>query len=418
MQQGLAGNIAKLFINSKLTILLMVAFLIIGVYSSSIIPREEEPQIDVPIADIFIGYPGASPSEVESRISKPLEKLISNIKGIEYVYSTSMNEQAMLVVQFYVGEDIERSLVKLYNEIMKHMDRMPTGVTFPLVKSRAIDDVPMMGLTLWSESYDDFQLRRIAQEVDNEIKKITDVSATKIIGGRSREMRVVLDKDKMGESGLDFLGIANNIMANNQEYSSGSFNQNDKEFFVKSGSFLKSADDLLNLIVGVNQGRPVYLRQLATVADGPELPKSYVSMGFAQAAGEKKEKYFSEYPAVTISLAKRKGADAMKIAEKVIQKIDLLKENLIPNEVHVDITRNYGETASHKVSELLMHLFGAIFGGDFCGDVINGMARWFSGVFICSDYLCLDHVCLLFYGLYLKSYHLICIGFCNGYCGG
>ncbi len=360
MQQGLAGNIAKLFINSKLTVLLMGAFLVIGIYSSLIIPREEEPQIDVPIADIFVGYPGASPTEVESRVAKPLEKLISNIKGIEYVYSTSMNEQAMLVVQFYVGEDIERSLVKLYNEIMKHMDKMPKGVTMPLVKSRAIDDVPMLGLTLWSDSYDDFQLRRIAQEVSDEIKKINDVSITKVIGGRAREMRVVLDKDKMAESGIDILGVAKNITANNQEYSSGNFNYNDEEFTVKSGTFLKTPDDLLNLIVGVYKGRPIYLKQVAEVVDGPEIPKTYVSFGYAKASGEKMEKHFSEYPAVTISVAKRKGADAMKIAEKIIKKTDILKENLIPNDVNIEITRNYGETASHKVSELLMHLFGAI----------------------------------------------------------
>ena len=360
MQQGFAGNIAKLFLDSKLTILLMGAFLLIGIYSSTIIPREEEPQIDVPIADIFVGYPGASPEEVESRISKPLEKLISNIKGIEYVYSVSMNEQAMLVVQFYVGEDIERSLVKLYNEIMKHMDRMPKGVTLPLVKSRAIDDVPMLGLTLWSENYNDFQLRRIAQEVSSEIKKINDVSITKVIGGRSREMRVILDKDKMAESGIGFLGIANNIKANNQEYSSGSFNYNDEEFTVKSGAFLETTDDLLNLIVGVYKGRPIYLKQVAEVIDGPELPKSYVSFGYAKAAGKKKENYYSEYPAVTISVAKRKGADAMKISEKILEKIDVLKETLIPDDVHIATTRNYGETASEKVSELLMHLLGAI----------------------------------------------------------
>ena len=142
MKEGLAGSIAKVFINSKLTILLMIMFMVIGVYSSFLIPREEEPQIDVPIADIFVSYPGASPQEVESRVIKPLEKIVSNIKGIEYVYSTSMNEQAMLIVQFYVGEDIERSFVKLYNEIMKHMDQMPQGVSIPLVKTRAIDDVP------------------------------------------------------------------------------------------------------------------------------------------------------------------------------------------------------------------------------------------------------------------------------------
>ena len=156
MQKGLSGNIAKAFLQSKLTILLMVAFLLIGGYSTFLMPREEEPQIQVPMADIFIGYPGASPKDVETKVAAPMEKIISNIKGVEYVYSTSMNGQAMLIVQFYVGEDIERSLVKLYAELMKNMDRMPRGVTMPLIKTRAIDDVPVFGYTLWSDHYDDF----------------------------------------------------------------------------------------------------------------------------------------------------------------------------------------------------------------------------------------------------------------------
>ena len=360
MKQGLSGQLASWFINSKLSILLMGAFLCIGIYSSLIIPREEEPQIDVPVADIFIAYPGASPVEVESKLAKPLEKIISNIAGIEYVYSTSMNEQLMLIAQFHVGEDVERSLVKLYNEILKHIDQMPAGLSPPLIKSRAIDDVPVMGLTMWSESYDDYQLRRITQEVENEIKKINDVSTTKVIGGRSREMRVLIDKDKMAESGLNLQGIAKHIIVNNQEYSSGTFKNNDDEFVVKSGTFLKTADDLLNLIVGLNNNKAVYLKQLAEVIDGPELPKSYVSFGYARAAGEKKEKYYSEYPAVSLSIAKRKGADAMTISHEVIDKIELLKENLIPKDVHIEITRNYGETASQKVSDLLMHLLAAI----------------------------------------------------------
>ncbi|MBT8237145.1 MAG: efflux RND transporter permease subunit, partial [Croceitalea sp.] len=165
MKEGLAGKIAKGFIGSKLTVLLMIVFMVVGVWSSFLIPREEEPQIDVPMADIFVGYPGANPTEVESRITKPLEKIISNIKGVEYVYSTSMSEAGMVIVQFYVGEDIERSLVRLYDEINKHMDHMPEGVTMPLVKTRAIDDVPMMALTLWSESYDDYQLGQISDEL-------------------------------------------------------------------------------------------------------------------------------------------------------------------------------------------------------------------------------------------------------------
>ena len=360
MKEGLAGKIAKVFMNSKLTVLLMIVFMVVGVYSSFLIPREEEPQIDVPMADIFVGYPGASPTEVESRVIKPLEQLISNIKGVEYVYSTSMKEQGMVIVQFYVGEDIERSFVKLYNEINKHMDQMPKGVTFPLVKTRAIDDVPMLGLTLWSENYNDFQLAQMAQELEAEIKKVNDVAVTHKIGGRERQLRVVLDKDKLAAAGLDFLSVAEMINANNAQLNSGTFDKNDTEFIVNTGKFLESAQDVENLVVGVQQNQPIYLKQIAKIIDGPEVAKNYVSLGFGKAS-EKSNTFNSEYPAVTISVAKRKGADAMKIADVIIDKVAHLRTTLIPDDVHVEITRNYGETASHKVSELLLHLIGSIF---------------------------------------------------------
>ncbi len=359
MKDGLAGKIAKLFIGSKLTVLLMIVFMVVGVWSSFLIPREEEPQIDVAMADIFIGYPGASPTEVESRVVKPLEKLVSNIPGVEYVYSTSSKEGAMVIVQFYVGEDIERSFVKLYNEMNKHMDKMPPGATMPLVKPRAIDDVPMLGITLWSENYNDYQLKQIADELTQEIEKVKEVSTTQKVGGRNRQVRVVLDKDKLAASGLDFLSVAEMIKANNQQMSSGSFDKNDTEFLVTTGNFLKSATDVENLVVGVQQNQPIYLKQVANIFDGPEIPSKYVSFGFG-GASENVLNYPSEYPAVTISVAKRKGADAMKIADVIITKVDHLRSNLIPDDVHVEITRNYGETASQKVSELLMHLMGAI----------------------------------------------------------
>ena len=359
MKDGIAGRIAKLFIGSKLTILLMIVFMVIGVYSSFLIPREEEPQIDVPMADIFVGYPGASPTEVESRVVKPLEKLVSNIPGVEYVYSTSSKEGAMVIVQFFVGEDIERSFVKLYNEMNKHMDQMPPGVTMPLVKTRAIDDVPMLGLTLWSENYDDFQLKQIADQLTQEIDKVEKVSATRKIGGRNRQVRVVLDKDKLAASGLDFLGVSEMIKANNQQLSSGSFDKNDTEYLVTTGNFLKTAQDVENLVVGVQQNQPIYLKQVAEISDGPEIPSNYVSFGYGGGSDFASE-FQSEYPAVTISVAKRKGADAMKIADVILDKVDHLRSNLIPDDVHVEVTRNYGETASQKVSELLMHLMGAI----------------------------------------------------------
>ncbi|MGZ2371535.1 efflux RND transporter permease subunit [Ancylomarina sp. YFZ004] len=359
MKTGFAGGIAKLFINSKLTPLLMVAFLIIGAYSSYLTPREEEPQINVPIADIFLAYPGASPAEVESRIVKPLEKVVANIPGVEYVYSTSMSEQAMLIVQFYVGEDVERSLVKMYNEIMKHMDEMPKGISFPLIKTRAIDDVPVLGLTLWSEKYDDFQLRRIAQELNNEVEKVSEVSSTAIRGGRSRQLQVILNRELMANYHVDALSIAQQIKAANQQMGSGSFNNNDNQFLVKTGNFIENAEELSNLVVGINQASPVYLKQVAEVVDGPEIPSQYVSFGYGQ-VNDKHAAFKGEYQAVTLSIAKRRGADAMKIADQILNKLELLKKDLIPSDVHVEVTRNYGATASDKVAELLLHLLGAI----------------------------------------------------------
>lgn len=337
----------------------MSVLMIIGVYSSFLIPREEEPQINVPMADVMVGYPGASPSEIESRVVKPLEKIISNIKGVEHVHSMAMNGQAMMIVQFFVGEDVERSYVKLYDELNKHEDLFPAGVYKPIVKTRSIDDVPMLGLTLWSEKYDEFQIRQIAEEVTSEIEKIKDVAATKEIGGRKREVKVVLDKDKMAESGVDPLGIMQMIQSNNASSQSGSFSNNDQEFLVSTGQFLTNSEDVENLVIGVNNNMPVYLKQVASVQDGPSSPGSYVSFGYGK-SNESYSKSNSEYPAVTISIGKVKGADAMKISEKILEKVDHLKQNIIPDEVHVEVTRNYGETASDKVGELLLHLGIAI----------------------------------------------------------
>ncbi len=337
----------------------MVALMIIGVYSSFLIPREEEPQINVPMADIMVGYPGATPAEVESRVAKPLEKIISNIKGVEHVHTMAMNGQAMLIVQFYVGQDVERSYVKLYDELAKHENMFPQGVYKPMVKTRSIDDVPMLGITLWSEKQDDFQLRQIAEEVTSEIEKVKDVAITKEIGGSNRELKVILDKDKMAENGVDALGIMQMIQANNGSSQSGAFVENDQEYLLKTGQFLENADDVENLVVGVNRNMPVYLKQVAKVQDGAATARSYVSLGFGK-ANEKFKSAPSEYPAVTIAVGKVKGADAMKISEKIIEKIEHLKKTVISDDVHVEVTRNYGETASDKVGELLMHLGIAI----------------------------------------------------------
>ncbi|MEN9929370.1 MAG: hypothetical protein RLZZ231_1291 [Bacteroidota bacterium] len=359
MQEGISGKIANFFINSKLTILLMIGLMIIGSYSSMLIPREEEPQINVPMADIMVGYPGANPAEVESRVIQPLEKIISNIKGVEHVHSMAMNGQAMIIVQFLVGQDVERSYVKLYDELAKHENMFPQGVYKPMVKTRSIDDVPMLGITLWSETLNDFEIKQVAQEVTSEVEKVKDVAITREIGGRNRQVKVILDKDKMAENGIDALGIMQMIQANNGSSQSGSFVNNDQEYLLTTGEFLKTSEDIENIVVGVNANMPVYLKQVATIQDGPSTPSSYVSFGYGK-ANEKFKHNQSEYPAVTISIGKVKGADAMKISEKIIERVEHLKKTIITNDVHVEITRNYGETASDKVGELLMHLGIAI----------------------------------------------------------
>jgi len=360
MKEGLSGNIAKAFIQSKLTILLMIGFLLIGGYSTMLIPREEEPQIDVPMADIFLRYPGASPKEVEARVSQPLEKIISNVKGVEYVYSTSMEGQAMLIVQFYVGEDIERSLVKLYNELMKNMDKMPAGMMMPLIKTRAIDDVPVLGLTLWSENYNDYELKQLGQVLSNEIKKIPDVASIAILGGRSRQVNVTLDKDKMAQSRVDFLSVRQQLQGSNAQLAAGNLVSRDTVLSVVAGNFLTTAEEVGNLIVGSTNGQPVFLKQVASIEEGAEKPSQYVFYGYGQHDQAEAAKFNSAYPAVTLSIAKKKGTDAMKLSERIVSKVEHLKKELIPDDVQVTETRNYGETASEKVSELLLHLFVAV----------------------------------------------------------
>ncbi|HKJ81579.1 MAG TPA: efflux RND transporter permease subunit [Ignavibacteriaceae bacterium] len=366
MNLGISGKLAKAFLQSKLTVLLIIGTLALGIFSVYMTPSEEEPQINVPMADIFVQYNGASPKEIESRISIPMEKMMSNIPGVEYVYTTSMPGMAMIIVRFYVNEDFERSVVKLYNEIMKNMDKMPKGVSMPLVKTRSIDDVPILSFSLWSKTYSDYQLRRISSELSNEIKKVNDVSDVKIIGGRKRKINIHLDKDKLAGHHVDPLIVMMRIQQANKQSGSGSFDQNDQEYIVETGNFFKSKEDLENLVLGVYNGSPVYLKDVADITDGPEEPQTYTEFGY----GSKKLETVGykdgvEFPSVTISVSKIKNSDAKKIAKEVIQKIDNLKGRVIPKGVNVAITRDYGKTASDKVNELLLHLLVSILAASF-----------------------------------------------------
>jgi multidrug efflux pump subunit AcrB len=360
MENGFSGKIANAFIRSKLTILLMVAGLLLGIYSIWMIPREEEPQIKVPMIDVFIGYPGATPKEVENRIAAPMEKIISNIRGVEHVYSTSMNGQAMLIVQFTVGEDIERSQVKLYSELMKNRDKMPEGATMPLLKLRGIDDVPVFALTLWSQTYGGEQLREIANQVGAELKKIADVSSVAVTGGRSRELQVVLDKEKMAALKVDIASVKQLIQAQNVQMPAGTLLLQDTAFNIQTGNFLATAEDVENLIIGTNGMQPIFLKQLAKVRNGYETVGNYVHFGYGKAMAKEQTAFPDAYPAVTLSVCKKSGADAMALTKLIESRLEGLQHNLIPSDVQTTITRNSGESASDKVAELLLHLAIAI----------------------------------------------------------
>jgi len=262
-QLGPAGRFARAFIDSKLTPLVILASLALGTFAVLMLPREEEPQIKVPMIDIFVGMPGASAREVEERVTKPMEKLLWEIPGVEYIYSTSSPGGAMAVVRFYVGEDEEDSIVKLNQKMFANFDLIPPGATPPLIKPRSIDDVPILALTLWSRRYGPFELRRIAAQVHDAIKQVPDVSAVEIIGGQRREIRVTLDETRLAAYGLTPLEIHQALAGANRRLSAGSLATANREFLLETGDFLRSAADVAAVVVGVHNHKPVYVRDVA-----------------------------------------------------------------------------------------------------------------------------------------------------------
>jgi multidrug efflux pump subunit AcrB len=360
---GLAGRWAHSFIDSKLTPLIVAASILLGIGAVLLLPREEEPQIIVPMIDIFVQMPGASAKEVEERVTKPMEKLLWEIPGVEYIYSTSSPGQSLAIVRFYVGEDEEKSIVRLNQKMFANFDLIPPGAHPPLIKPRSIDDVPILALTLWSETQTPFMLRRIAAQVHDQIKEVPDVSEVKIIGGQRRQVRVILDENRMAGYHLAPGAIVPVLTQANQQLQSGSFSSGNREFLVETGGFLTNAEEVGRVVVGVHQNRPVYLRDVARIEDGPEEPADYVLFGAGLSASLKNIQ--AQGPgvksAVTISAAKRKGTNAIQIAEQVIHKVNHLKGRLIPQDVQLTVTRNYGETAKEKSDELLLHMMIAIF---------------------------------------------------------
>lgn len=353
---GLAGALARMFVDSKLTPLFILASVLLGILAVSLLPREEEPQIKVPMVDVMVGVPGFSAEEVEKRVAAPMEKLIWEIPGVEYIYSISNPEQALVIVRFKVGEDVEKSLVKLNQKLQSNFDRIPPGVSFPLLKPRSIDDVPILALTFHSPTEDHYFLRRVVAEVEEQIKQVPDVSETHMIGGLRRQYRIQLDPDALAARNLDPLSIIPALQAANRQNKAGGIVRNNREIIIETGGFLRDVDDINRVVIGVFNGAPVYLRDVAHVVDGPEELTQVVVFGSGSASGKRHE----DEAAVTLSIAKRAGTNAIEVARKVLEKVEMIRPKLIPSDVQMTITRHYGETAEEKSNELLLHMLIAI----------------------------------------------------------
>lgn len=369
---GLSGRIAALFIDSKLTPLIILGVLLLGLFAVVVTPREEEPQIVVPMADVWLPFPGASVKVVEEQLTKPFERKLSEIKGVEYVYSISRPGGSLIIVRFYVGQPMEQSLVDLYDKLMSNQDLLPPGAEPFLVKPKDVNDVPIVTLTLASERYGEFELHRLAEHVLEEIKKVSGTSAGFIVGGRPRELRIQIDPTRLKAYGLTPLQIAKVVRGENRALPAGRFDSRNQSFLVETGRFIRSGEDLENLVVGISEQRPVYLRQVAEVTDGPAEATSYVWFGTGEALGVKREGTTTstspdpsrltphELPAVTVAIAKQVGTNAVTVAADVIRKIEEMKGVTIPSDVRVTVTRDYGETAQEKANELLWHLLIAV----------------------------------------------------------
>ena len=349
---GLAGAMARMFINSRLTPLLIVFSIAIGLFATLVLPREEEPQIIVPMIDVFVEMPGASAGEVEERVTRPMEKLLWEIDGVEYLYTTSSPGLSMAVVRFLVGQDEEDAIVRLNQKLFANVDRIPHGASQPLVKPRTIDDVPILALTLSSREYGDYELRRVAAQLHDSIKQVGDVSTVEIIGGQRREVLVELDTARLAAYGVSALDVAGRLQAANRRLSSGAFDRDNQRVVLETGAFLGSLADVERVVVGVVGGRPIYAADAATIRDGGEESTSFVRYTTQADPGYE--------PAVTLAVSKRKGANATGVAEHVLARVEELEGTVVPAGVDVHVTRNYGETAKEKSNELLYHMSIAI----------------------------------------------------------
>jgi len=355
---GPAGRIARAFIDSKLTPLVVIAAVLLGAAAILLLPREEEPQIKVPMIDVLVSMPGFSAREVEERATRPMEKLLWEIPGVEYVYSTSRPGESLAIVRFKVGEEVEKSLVKLNQKLQSNFDRIPRGVSRPLIKPKSIDDVPILALTFHGAHYDHLALRRLVAQVDDAVKQVPLVAETTIIGGTKRQVRVLLDPARLASRDLAALELIPMLTQANRQSVAGRLVGDNHETIVETGGFLANAQEVGSVVVGVQGGKPVYLREVAEIRDEAQEPSQYVFFGH----GAARSATAGEQAAVTLSIAKRPGANAISVADEVLKKIATLQGKLIPQEVELSITRHYGATAAEKSNELLWHMGLAVVG--------------------------------------------------------
>lgn len=366
------SRIVEAFLQGNLSVLLILISTIAGVVALTVTPREEDPQIVVPIADVLISMPGASAAEVERQVATRLEKLLYQIDGVEYVYSTSYPSKAIVTVRYYVGEDRERSWVKLHNKIQANIDQVPPGVAGWVIKPVEIDETPIVNLTLYSAVYGDYELRRMAGELEICLQGVKNAGRTFVVGGRSRQITLELSPPRMAGHGISLQDIRNAVQGANASLPAGGLSGDDREVKLDAGRFLASAEEVGNLVVGVHGMRPVYLRDVATITDGPSEPETYTRIAFGEraytsfdpSAGESglpPEIHRSEdYPAVTVSVAKRKGTNAVRVAEEILKESGRFTREVLPDDVHLRVTRNFGATADDKVNDLVEALLVAI----------------------------------------------------------
>ncbi|MDH4017889.1 MAG: efflux RND transporter permease subunit, partial [Actinomycetota bacterium] len=357
------SRIVDVFLQNDIAPLLVLISLIGGVVALALTPREEEPQIVVPLADVIVEAPGLPVDEVERLVSTPLEKLLHQIDGVEYVYSMSHPGKAIITVRFYVGEDREDSLVKIYNKIDSNTDLVPAAVTSWVVKPLEIDDVPILIISLWSDrpdEIDDFGLRRIAEEIEIEVQSVPRTNRVHVVGGRPRAIRVELDPEALAGRQISPLEVADALRVSNTRARAGAYDRRDTWTPVDVGGLLRTPEQLRALVVGVVDGTPVTLDDVAEVIDGPAEASTYSWIGFGSAEADRPLRPGEFLPAVHIAVAKQKGANAVNVAHDVEARLAALEATHLPDGTHLRITRNYGETADHKVDELVEGLLVAI----------------------------------------------------------